>query len=80
MFAILSSLTCGQDEVDFTGVERVTASFAEEAVGKLYESLGPSRFADRVVLARIVPGLGAVGDEAGDDRPAPAGSPPQSAS
>jgi anti-sigma regulatory factor (Ser/Thr protein kinase)/anti-anti-sigma regulatory factor len=43
--------------IDFAGVERVTASFADEVVGKLYESLGPQRFADRVVLAGMGKGL-----------------------
>ena len=43
--------------LDFTGVERVTASFADEIVGKLLVSLGPDRFTARVALQGLGEGL-----------------------
>lgn len=36
--------------LDFAGIDRLTASFADEVVGKLLVSLGPDRFRSRVVL------------------------------
>jgi anti-sigma regulatory factor (Ser/Thr protein kinase) len=36
--------------LDFAGIDRVTASFADEVVGKLLVSLGPDRFSSTVVL------------------------------
>ncbi|MGI9021555.1 MAG: STAS-like domain-containing protein [Solirubrobacterales bacterium] len=43
--------------LDFAGVDRVTSSFADEVVGKLLVSLGPSRFGERVVLEGLDEGL-----------------------
>lgn len=39
--------------LDFQGIDKVTASFADEVVGKLLVNLGPSLFTSRVVIAGI---------------------------
>jgi anti-sigma regulatory factor (Ser/Thr protein kinase) len=43
--------------LDFAGVERVTASFADEVVGKLYAALGAGRFDSRVAIDGLKEGL-----------------------
>ncbi|MBS1882337.1 MAG: DUF4325 domain-containing protein [Actinobacteria bacterium] len=39
--------------LDFQGIDRVTASFADEVVGKLFATLGPSHFTNRIVIEGI---------------------------
>lgn len=39
--------------LDFQGIDKVTASFADEVVGKLLVNLGPSMFASRIVIEGI---------------------------
>jgi hypothetical protein len=42
---------------DFATVTQITASFAEEVVGKLLVSLGPKRFQSRIILDGLDDGL-----------------------
>ena len=39
--------------LDFQGINKVTASFADEVVGKLFVNLGPSLFTSRIVIEGI---------------------------
>ncbi|MBS1846217.1 MAG: DUF4325 domain-containing protein [Actinobacteria bacterium] len=56
--------------LDFAGIDRVTASFADEVVGKLFASLGPSLFTKRIVIDNITDQLvrGQVGRAMGQRR------------
>lgn len=56
--------------LDFKGIDRVTASFADEVVGKLFANLGPSLFTRRVVIEGITDKLvrGQVGRTMGQRR------------
>jgi anti-sigma regulatory factor (Ser/Thr protein kinase) len=56
--------------LDFKGIDRVTASFADEVVGKLFANLGPSIFTKRIVIEGIVDKLvrGQVGRTMGQRR------------
>jgi anti-sigma regulatory factor (Ser/Thr protein kinase) len=53
----LITQTASRVILDFAGIERVTASFADEVVGKLFGSLGADRFEQRVTVDGLKQGL-----------------------